>query len=39
MAEVEIPSGAGAYSKLYLESTDGLLRLGDVVPNFEVSCS
>lgn len=32
-----VPSGTEAYSKLYLPSTDGTLRLGDEVPNFEVS--
>lgn len=36
----QVPSGTETYSKLYLPSTDGLLRLGDEVPNFEVSsCS
>ncbi|KAI0558475.1 peroxiredoxin PRX1 [Gracilaria domingensis] len=32
-----VPSGTETYSKLYLPSTDGLLRLGDEVPNFEAN--
>ncbi|PXF45713.1 Peroxiredoxin-6 [Gracilariopsis chorda] len=32
-----VPSGTETYSKLYLPSTDGMLRLGDEVPNFEAN--
>eukprot|EP00171_Calliarthron_tuberculosum_P015104 IDg15104t1 len=30
----DVPSGITSYNKLYIQSTDGVLRLGDEVPNF-----
>lgn len=32
--DTKVPSGIQSYNKLYLPSTDGVLRLGDVVPDF-----